>query len=157
MKDKQWADLIEANYEEIFEAMLDALRENLTYHSITEVILDENGKVDIARYVSENTTDRAVWDGKAIAIVRFTDKEGVSIYNLSKDELIDVLIDLNMKHLIEKLKNTDVESFADGLNDDILEKINSQLIDNQVDYYATNKFDAIIAERQSELIADEQN
>lgn len=145
MENRKWIKLIEENRDEILEKMEEALKQAFEAKSgVFEVILDEDGKVDIANYVSQNTTDGAVWAGKAIAIRRFDAEDyykGMSLEDTDLEDLKRILKDIpNGLEAIEKYQKEheefDINEFLDSLDPEIKEQLINIVFENEVDWYS---------------------
>jgi len=141
----KWIKLIEENRDEILEKMEEALKQAFEAKSgVFEVILDEDGKVDIANYVSENTTDGDVWTGKAISIRRFNAEDyykGMSLEDTDLEDLKRILKDIpNGLEAIEKYQKEheefDINEFLDSLDPEIKEQLINIVFENEVDWYS---------------------
>ena len=105
MENRKWIKLIEENRDEILEKMEEALKQAFEAKSgVFEVILDEDGKVDIANYVSENTTDGDVWTGKAISIRRFDAEDYYKGMSLEDTDLED--LERLLKKYSKRIRNS---------------------------------------------------
>lgn len=159
MENKKWIKLIGENRDEILEKMEEALKQAFEAKSgVFEVILDEDGKVDIANYVSENTTDGDVWTGKAISIRRFNAEDyykGMSLEDTDLEDLKRILKDIpNGLEAIEKYQKEHEEfdkyEFLDSLPSELSEKLNNIVFENEIDFYSSF-FDDYIDERIKEI------
>ena len=149
MENRKWIKLIEENRDEILEKMEEALKQAFEAKSgVFEVILDEDGKVDIANYVSENTTDGDVWTGKAISIRRFNAEDYrkcESVYDLDIEDLERLLKNIpNGLETVEKYqkehKEFNIDEFLNNLDSEVKEKLLNIVFENEIDWY-TAEFD----------------
>jgi len=159
MEGKEWIELIEKNRDEILDKLEEALKQAFEMNSgVTEVILTQDGKVDIATYTSENSTDGDVYAGTAIAIRRFDAQDFRKYASLDNTDLEDLTI--MMKYIpggLEALEafqkeheEFDKYEFLDSLPSELSEKLNNIVFENEVDFYSFF-FDDYIDERIKEI------
>jgi len=181
MKSKQWIKLIENKRDEILDKLEEALKMAFEMNSgVTEVILSQDGKVDIATYTSENSTDGDVYAGTAIAIRRFDAQDFRKYASLDNTDLEDLTI--MMKYIpgglealeafqkgdtvvpkvaqrgsLEALEafqkeheEFDKYEFLESLPSELSEKLNNIVFENEIDFYSSF-FDDYIDERIKEI------
>lgn len=159
MKSKQWIKLIEKNRDEILDKLEEALKQAFEMNSgVTEVILTQDGKVDIATYTSENSTDGDVYAGTAIAIRRFDAQDFRKYASLDNTDLEDLTI--MMKYIpggLEALEafqkeheEFDKYEFLESLPSEISKKLDDVVFENEIDFYSS-WFDDYIDERIKEI------
>jgi len=159
MKSKQWIKLIEKNRDEILDKLEEALKQAFEMNmGVTEVILSQDGKVDIATYTSENSMDGDVWNGRAIAIRRFNAQDFIKGQSLDNTDLEDLSIMLKyipggleaLNKFQKEQKEFDKYEFLDSLPSELSEKLNNIVFENEVDFYSYF-FDDYIDERIKEI------
>jgi len=159
MKSKQWIKLIEKNRDEILDKLEEALKQAFEMNmGVTEVILSQDGKVDIATYTSENSMDGDVWNGRAIAIRRFNAQDFIKGQSLDNTDLEDLSIMLKyipggleaLNKFQKEQKEFDKHEFLDSLPSELSEKLNNIVFENEVDFYSYF-FDDYIDERIKEI------
>jgi len=159
MDGKDWIELIEKKRDEILEKLEEALKQAFEAKScVFEVILDEDGKVDIATYTSENEMDGDVWNGRAIAIHRFNAEDFIKGQSLDNTDLEDLSIMLKyipggleaLNKFQKEQKEFDKYKFLDSLPSELSEKLNNIVFENEVDFYSYF-FDDYIDERIKEI------
>jgi hypothetical protein len=159
MKSKQWIKLIEKNRDEILDKLEEALKQAFEMNmGVTEVILSQDGKVDIATYTSENSMDGAVWAGEAIAIRRFDAQDFRKGASLDNTDLEDLTIMMKyipggleaLKAFQKEQKEFDKYEFLESLPSEISKNLDDVVFENEIDFYS-NWFDDYIEERIKEI------
>lgn len=159
MTGKEWIKLIEKNRDEILDKLEEALKQAFEMNSgVTEVILTQDGKVDIATYTSENSMDGDVWNGRAIAIRRFNAQDFIKGQSLDNTDLEDLSIMLKyipggleaLNKFQKEQKEFDKYKFLDSLPSEISKKLDDVVFENEIDFYSS-WFDDYIEERIKEI------
>ena len=159
MEGKEWIELIEKNRDEILDKLEEALKQAFEMNSgVTEVILTQDGKVDIATYTSENSTDGDVYAGTAIAIRRFDAQDFRKYASLDNTDLEDLTIMMKyipggleaLNKLQKEQKEFDKYEFLESLPSEISKKLDDVVFENEIDFYSS-WFDDYIDERIKEI------
>lgn len=143
MTNREWIKMVEEKRDEIVEKIREILRQAYEYEtSILEVVLTEEGEIDMGQYVSDSTTDGEVYTGKAISLVKFNASEfnvTDSFYDMDQKDVRDMLKQYNAESFLDEFKKENKEydpiEFYYSIPDNVREKIDEEIIGNEVDWY----------------------